>query len=106
LFDILEFLLIQNSIGMNISAKATRSLNFLRHCIYNAATSIKSSAYKCIVCPVLEYACPVWHPHTAKNINVLESVQRIEELPAGLPTAGGFLHHTVGASPLMTAFKS
>jgi len=25
---------------------------------------------------VLEYACPVWHPYTAKNINVLESVQR------------------------------
>ena len=24
----------------------------------------------------MEYASPVWHPHTAKNINALESVQR------------------------------
>ena len=59
-----------------ISAKATCSLNFLRHCSYNAPTSIKSSAYRCIVRPILEYACPIWHPHTAKNIDALESVQR------------------------------
>ena len=39
-------------------------------------SSIKSTAYKCIVRPVMEYASPVWHPHTAKNINALESVQR------------------------------
>ena len=39
-------------------------------------TSIKSSAYRCIVRPILEYSCPVWHPHTAKNIDALESVQR------------------------------
>jgi len=40
------------------------------------STSLKSIAYRCIIRPVLEYACPLWHPHTAKNINVLESVQR------------------------------
>jgi len=45
-------------------------------CLYNASTSGKSIAYRCIDRPVLEYACPVWHPHTTKNINVLESVQR------------------------------
>ena len=75
------FWLIVNSTGMNIvdtdvSAKATRSLNFLRHCLYNASSLIKSSVYKCVVCPTLEYACPVWHPYTIKNINTLESVQR------------------------------
>ena len=58
-----------------VSAKATRSLNFLRHHLYNSSTSIKSIAYKCIVRPVLEYACSVWHPYTIKNINLLESVQ-------------------------------
>jgi len=51
-----------------ISAKATRSLKFLRHCLYNASTSIKSTAYRCIIHPVLEYACPDWHPHTAKTL--------------------------------------
>ena len=59
-----------------VSAKATRSLNFLRHCLYNASSLIKSSVYKCVVRPTLEYACPVWHPYTTKNINTLESVQR------------------------------
>ena len=59
-----------------VSAKATKALNFLRHCLFNAPSSIKSTAYKCIVCPFMEYASPVWHPHTAKNINALESVQR------------------------------
>ena len=58
-----------------VSAKATRSLNFLRHCLYNASSLIKSSVYKCVVRPTLEYACPVWHPYTTKNINTLESVQ-------------------------------
>ena len=59
-----------------VSAKATRSLNFLRHCLYNASSLIKSSVNKCVVRPTLEYACPVWHPYTIKNINTLESVQR------------------------------
>ena len=59
-----------------VSAKATRSLNFLRHCLYNASSLIKSSVYKCVVRPTLEYACPVWHPYTTKNINTLESVLR------------------------------
>ena len=59
-----------------VSAKATKALNFLHHCLFNAPSSIKSTAYKCIVCPVMECASPVWDPHTAKNINALESVQR------------------------------
>ena len=29
-----------------------------------------------LVRPHLEYACPVWAPHTAKNIHTLESVQK------------------------------
>jgi len=56
-----------------VSTKATRSLNFLHHCLYNSSTLIKSTVYKCIVCPVLEYAFPVWHPHTTQKINTLES---------------------------------
>ena len=59
-----------------VSAKATRSFNFLRHCLYNSSTSIKSAVYKCVVSPMLEYACPLWHPYAAKNITSLESVQR------------------------------
>ena len=59
-----------------VSAKASRSLNFLRHRLYNSSISIKSIAYKCIVRPVLEYACPVWHLYSNTNVNLLESIQR------------------------------
>ena len=58
-----------------VAAKATRSLNFLRHCLLNCSSKVKSAAYKCIVQPVMEYAWPVWFLHTTKNINSLEHVQ-------------------------------
>ena len=58
-----------------VSAKATRSLNFLHHRFYNSLSLTKSIAYKCIVRLVLEYACFVWHSYTTKNVNLLESVQ-------------------------------
>ena len=32
--------------------------------------------YTSLVRPYLEYACPVWSPHLAKDINALEKVQR------------------------------
>ena len=58
-----------------VTAKATRSLNFLQHCLFNCPSVVKSAAYKCIVQPIMEYACPVWFLHTTKNINSLEHVQ-------------------------------
>jgi len=58
-----------------VADKATRSLNFLCHCLFSCSSSVKSSTYKCIVRPIMEYACTVWFPHTAKNINTLERVQ-------------------------------
>ena len=64
-----------NSHCQHVAAKATRSLNFLRHCLFNCSSKVKSASYKCIVRPVMEYACPVWFLHTAKNINHLERVQ-------------------------------
>ena len=58
-----------------VSAKASKLLNFLCHCLYNSSISIKSIAYKCIVLPVLEYACPVWHLYSNTIVNLLESIQ-------------------------------
>ena len=59
-----------------VSAKARRSLNHLRHSLWGATTTAKSVAYKCLIRPLLEYACQVWSPHTACDISGLESVQR------------------------------
>ena len=36
----------------------------------------KEQAYKTFVRPTLEYASTVWDPHTARNINAVEMVQR------------------------------
>ena len=44
----------------------------LRQCPSN----IKSTCYKSMVQPILEYASTVWDPHTNVNITKLESVQR------------------------------
>ena len=53
---------------------------------------------------MLEYACRVWHPHTAQNINTLESVQRRAVI--GQPTASGMQYLIVGANHLRTASRS
>ena len=61
-----------NSHCQYVAAKATRSLKFLRHCLFK----VKSASFKCIVRPIMEYACPcsLVSPYT-KNINCLEHVQ-------------------------------
>ena len=43
--------------------------------MFGASFSAKNIAYKCVVRPHLEYACPVWSPFTSANIKLIESVQ-------------------------------
>jgi len=60
----------------HLSAKATRSLNYLRHTLFSCPMYIKAVAYKSLVRSVLEYASPVWCLHTLKDKSQLESVQQ------------------------------
>ena len=60
----------------NISAKATKTLNFLRRNLYRCSKEIKSRAYLSLVHPIVEYASTVWDPYTIKDSNQLEKVQR------------------------------
>ena len=59
-----------------VSAKANRTLAFLRRNLKTAPTGLKSKAYKALVRPLFEYTCTVWDPHTQKLVDQLEAVQR------------------------------
>ena len=45
----------------------------LRQCSYN----IRSTCYKSMVCPILEYPSTVWDPHTNINITKLEYIKDV-----------------------------
>lgn len=59
-----------------IEKKALRKLGYLRRTLAKATRETKLLAYKTYVIPLLEYASPVWDPHTQANIDKLESIQR------------------------------
>ena len=59
-----------------ISSKATKTLGFLGRNLAFAPRSTKEVAYKTLVWPKLEYAAPIWSPHSKLQINQIEKVQR------------------------------
>ena len=60
----------------NISAKATKILNFVRRNVYYCDPTAKATAYLSLVRPLLEYAAAAWDPYRLRDINCLEMVQR------------------------------
>ena len=61
---------------MNNIKRANQTLGFVKRNIRVHNKDLKSTAYKTLVRPQLEYASTVWSPHTASDINKVESVQR------------------------------
>ena len=59
-----------------ITKKANQTLGFLRRNIKVHNQDLKSTAYKTLVRPQLEYASSVWSPNTDQDINKLEAAQR------------------------------
>ena len=59
-----------------ISSKATKTLGFLHRNLAFAPRSTKEVAYKTLVPPKLEYAAPIWSPHSKLQNNQIEKVQR------------------------------
>ena len=59
-----------------IAVKATRILNILKRSMSGCSQWSKVIAYRALVLPHLEYCAPVWNPYTAKNIEILEKVQK------------------------------
>jgi hypothetical protein len=60
----------------NICSKANRTLGFLRHNMHGCPQSLKEKTYQTLVKPGLEYCASIWDPHTQKNINQVEMVQK------------------------------
>ena len=56
--------------------KANKALGLLKRAVDSKNKEIFSMLYKSLVRPILEYACPVWSPHLAKDILAIEKVQR------------------------------
>jgi len=60
----------------SVSAKATRTLNFVRRNIYRCPPDVKTLAYTSLIRPHLEFVSSAWDPYTARDINQLDKVQR------------------------------
>ena len=60
----------------HIVHKATQSLNRLQRTMYGCTDRVKATACLTLLRPFLEYCNVVWTLYTAKNINLIESVQR------------------------------
>ena len=59
-----------------VTAKANKSLGFIKRNIQKAPTATKELAYKTLVRPSLEYASTVWDPHQKNLVSEVEKVQR------------------------------
>ena len=60
----------------NITKKASASLGFLHRNLKNCPPFVKNSCYKSLIVPILEYSCTIWDPHTLKDINKIDKIQR------------------------------
>ncbi|KAL8616824.1 hypothetical protein ACOMHN_017861 [Nucella lapillus] len=58
------------------AAKANRTSAFTYRNLKGCATGVQTHFYKALARPLLEYASPVWSPHTAEQIAALDAVQR------------------------------
>ena len=56
--------------------KATRVLGILQRNLSSYDRSVKEHCYLSLVRPIVEYTTVAWSPHTKKEIDYIESVQR------------------------------
>ena len=60
----------------NVCTKANRTLGFLRRNLYSCPQEVEETAYKGLVCPVLDYGSSIWDPLGVVLQEELESVQK------------------------------
>ena len=59
-----------------ITGNANSTLGFLKRYIKTKLLKVRETAYNTLVRPKLEYASPIWDPHTKDKISQIEKVQR------------------------------
>ena len=59
-----------------IANNSHKVLGVTKGSLGTANVNILSMLHKSLVRPILEYAAPVWSPYLAKDIHLLECVQR------------------------------
>ena len=59
-----------------VTAKASRSVGFLRRNLKSCPQDVKTQTYTTLVRPVLEYTSTIWDPYNQQEIQQLEHVQR------------------------------
>ena len=59
-----------------ISKRANNMCSFLSRNLHKCSKDTKEAAYRSLVRPLVEYASPVWDPHTKADTDKLERVQR------------------------------
>ena len=59
-----------------IANNSHKVLGVTKCSVRTANVNILSMLHKSLVRPILEYAAPVWSPHLAKDIHLLECVKR------------------------------
>ena len=60
----------------NVTSKATKVLNFIKHNLYRCSRCTKSNAYLSLVQPSLEYASSVWDPYYKIHNLIIEKEKR------------------------------
>ena len=58
-----------------ITPKSSKVLGMVKITLGPCKPEVKDTAYNMLVRPKLEYASPIWNPHTSSHINHLERIQ-------------------------------
>ena len=59
-----------------ITKKANGTRAFFSRNLHHSSQKVKEAVYSTFIRPTVEYAASTWDPHTQRNINKLEQVQR------------------------------
>ena len=64
-----------------ITSKSSKVLGMVKRTLGPCKPEVKDTAYNMLVRPKLEYASPIWNPHTSSQINHLEIIQHCSKRP-------------------------